>query len=86
MERKKQVRIYSKRAFGNGSQPAFSKNSEFLFLAKNFFFYVLTRFDAPISKMIFKKKKKHHFDAFRHKKHFKKQPHFQTGVVHTNNL
>ena len=43
--------------------------------------YVLNRFDALILKMIFKKMKKHHFDAFRHEKHFEKQPqpHSQTG-------
>jgi hypothetical protein len=43
--------------------------------------YVLNRFDALILKMILKKMKKHHFDAFRHEKHFEKQPqpHSQTG-------
>jgi hypothetical protein len=34
----------------------------------------LDRFDALISKIIFKKIKKHHFDVFRHEKHFEKQP------------
>jgi len=34
----------------------------------------LDRFDALISKIIFKKLKKYHFDAFRHEKHFEKQP------------
>jgi hypothetical protein len=49
------------------------------FLLKINFFYVLDRFDALISKIVFKNKK-HHFDAFWHKKHFEKQsqPHFQT--------
>jgi hypothetical protein len=45
-----------------------------LFLLKNNFLYVLDRFDTLISKIIFKNKKKHHFDAFRHEKHFEKQP------------
>jgi len=42
----------------------------------------LDRFDALISKIIFKKIKKHHFNAFRHEKHFEKQPqpHSQTGL------
>jgi hypothetical protein len=37
-----------------------------LFFVKNNFFYVLNRFgfDALISKMILKNKKKYHFDAF----------------------
>jgi hypothetical protein len=54
------------RAFGNAG-----KNSNF-FLLKINFFYVLDRFDALISKIIFKNKKKYHFDAFRHEKHFEK--------------
>jgi hypothetical protein len=39
------------------------------------------RFNALISKIIFKKLKKNHFDAFSSEKHFEKQssPHFQTG-------
>jgi hypothetical protein len=39
----------------------------------------LDRFDALISKIIFKKLKKYHFDAFRHEKHFEKQP--QTAFI-----
>jgi len=62
------------RTFGNVVQTAFPKNSNFL--------YVLNRFDALISKIIFKNKK-NHFDTFRHEKHFEKQPqpqpHSQTG-------
>jgi hypothetical protein len=40
----------------------------------------LDRFDVLILKIIFKKIKKYHFDAFRHEKHFEKQPqlHSQT--------
>jgi hypothetical protein len=59
-------------------QTAFPKNS-FFFVKINFFLYVSDRFDVLISKMIFKKWKKHHFDAFFHEKHFKKQsqPHSQ---------
>ena len=34
----------------------------------------LDYFDVLISKIIFKKKKKHHFDVFRHEKHFEKLP------------
>jgi hypothetical protein len=66
------------RVFGIAGQLAFLKNSIF-FLLKINFFYVLDRFDALISKIVFKNKK-HHFDAFWHKKHFEKQsqPHFQT--------
>ena len=39
-------------------------------------------FDALISKMIFKNKKKYHFDAFPNEKHFEKQSqlHSQTGL------
>jgi hypothetical protein len=42
----------------------------------------LDRFDALISKMIFLKWKKYHFDVFRNEKHFEKQPqpHFQTDA------
>jgi hypothetical protein len=48
----------------------------------------LDRFDVLISKIILKKyKKKYHFDACRHKKHFEKQPqsHFQTGNIGLEN-
>jgi len=64
----------NKGAFGNADQPVFPKNSVFL--------YVLDRFDALISKIIFFKKK-YHFDAFQNEKHFEKQPqpHSQTSPI-----
>jgi hypothetical protein len=60
-------------------QTAFLKNLIFSCkkLKKN---NILDRFDLLISKMIFKKYKKYHFDTFRHEKLFEKQqqPHSQT--------
>jgi hypothetical protein len=67
--------------FGNVVVTVFSKKLKMFLLKIIFYIYVLNRFDALISKIILKKMKKHHFDAFRHKKHFEKQqqPHSQTG-------
>jgi hypothetical protein len=67
-----------RKGFGNAVQTAFLKNFNFFY--KNFFLYILDRFDALILKIIFKKIKKHHFDAFQHGKYFEKQPqpHSQT--------
>jgi hypothetical protein len=55
--------------------PCFQKN-QFLFLLKIIFLYVLDRFDALISKIIFKNKK-YYFDAFQHEKQL--QPHSRTS-------
>jgi len=43
------------------------------FLVKNYYFYILDRFDVLNLKIIFLKIKKYHFNAFRNEKHFKKQ-------------
>jgi hypothetical protein len=53
----------------------------FLFSSNLYVLVFLDYFDALISKMIFKKIKKHYFNIFLSKKHFKKQPqpHSQTG-------
>jgi hypothetical protein len=46
----------------------------------NIFLVFSDHFDALISKIIFKKQKKHHLDDFPSEKHFEKQPqpHSQT--------
>ena len=48
----------------------------------------MDRFDVLISKIILKKIKKHHFDAFQHKRYFEKQPqpHFHIGWKPNTNL
>ena len=63
--------------FGNTGQPVFLKKSKFVFCKKLIFLFVLNCFDTLISKIFLKK---HYFDAFRHEKHFEKQPqpHSQT--------
>jgi hypothetical protein len=48
-------------------------------LLKVNFFFVLDRFDALISKIIFKKLKKKHFDTFWNEK--QPQPHSQTNPL-----
>jgi hypothetical protein len=45
-------------------QTAFSKSLIFFLQKIKIFLYVLDRFDVLISKMIFKKIKKNHFDTF----------------------
>jgi hypothetical protein len=52
------------RSFGNAVQTAFSKILIFFLQKIKNFLYVLDRFDVLISKMIFKKIKKNHFDIF----------------------
>jgi hypothetical protein len=48
----------------NITRTAFSKSLIFFLQKIKIFLYVLDRFDVLISKMIFKKIKKNHFDTF----------------------
>jgi hypothetical protein len=68
-----------KSLFGSAIEPAFDQI--LIFFAKiECGLYFLDRFDVLVSKMIFKKMKKHHWHVFRHEKLFEKQllPHCQT--------
>ena len=68
--------------FGIAIPPVFGRNLKKKNCILNEYVLVfLDHFDMLVSKMIFKKLKKHHFDVFWHDKHFEKPPQLdsQTG-------